>query len=138
MTEHFRRAGNARSAAREAALMAALPAQVAHAQQAAAAFADILRGVDAAGITSRAALARLPVTRKGELFERQKAQRASDVFGGFATTLRGGRPCAASTPRPARSTNPRAPRADYWRTARAMFAAGFRAGDLVHNASATT
>ena len=48
---------------REAALMAALPQQIAHAQQASPAFADILAGVDAAGVTHRAALARLPVTR---------------------------------------------------------------------------
>ena len=56
---------------RESALLAALPGQVAHAQARSAAFAEILAGVDAHGVTSRAALARLPVTRKGELFERQ-------------------------------------------------------------------
>jgi hypothetical protein len=37
------------------------------------------------------------------------------------------------TSRPAPSTNPKAPAPDYWRAGRAMFAAGFRAGDLVHN-----
>ncbi|MFO1245401.1 MAG: AMP-binding protein [Ramlibacter sp.] len=118
---------------READLMAALPRLVAHAQARSAAFADILRGVDAAGITSRAALARLPVTRKHELFERQKAQRASDVFGGFATTVRGPqmRRIYAS---PGPIYEPEGPRADYWRAARAMHAAGFRAGDLAHNA----
>ncbi len=61
-------------AEREAAVMAALPGQVAHAQQRSAAFAEILAGVDAAGVTSRAALARLPVTRKHELLERQQAR----------------------------------------------------------------
>ena len=50
-------------AAREAALLNALPAQVAHAQQRAGAFARALRGVDAAAITSREALSRLPVVR---------------------------------------------------------------------------
>jgi len=34
-------------------------------------------------------LARLPVTRKGELHERQKATRATDPFGGFSTLVRG-------------------------------------------------
>ncbi len=118
---------------READLMAALPQMVAHAQARSAAFAEILRGVDAASVTSRAALARLPVTRKHELFERQKAQRASDVFGGFATTVRGPqmRRIYAS---PGPIYEPEGPRADYWRAARAMFAAGFRAGDLAHNA----
>jgi phenylacetate-CoA ligase len=62
-------------AAREAALMSALSAQVANAQKNSAAFADILKSVDAGQVTSRAALARLPVTRKSELHERQKAAR---------------------------------------------------------------
>src|SRR5690606_40764391 len=71
-------------AAREAALMAALPQQIAHAQKASPAFASILAGVDAAAIASRAALAQLPVTRKYELLERQQAGRAANVFGGFS------------------------------------------------------
>lgn len=50
-------------AEREAALMAALPQQIAHAQKASPAFAGILAGVDATTITGRAALAQLPVTR---------------------------------------------------------------------------
>jgi len=69
---------------REAALMQALPQQIAHAQQHAAAFAKSLSQVDARSITSRAALAQLPVIRKYELLEQQKAQRAQDVFGGFS------------------------------------------------------
>jgi phenylacetate-CoA ligase len=46
----------------------------------------LLRGVDAASINSRAALAQLPVTRKYELLDRQKAARATggSVFGGFS------------------------------------------------------
>jgi phenylacetate-CoA ligase len=67
---------------REAALMTALPLQVAHAQAHSEAFAHILVGVDAHSITSRAALAQLPVTRKSELFERQQAERARHVSGG--------------------------------------------------------
>jgi hypothetical protein len=65
--------------------MAELATQVAHAQRHSTAFAEILRGVDAQAVNSRAALARLPVTRKTELLERQKASRASDPFGGFST-----------------------------------------------------
>jgi phenylacetate-CoA ligase len=60
-----------------------LPAQIAAAQRTAA-FAEILRGVDAGAVSSRQALAQLPVTRKHELLERQKAQRGSDPFGGFS------------------------------------------------------
>ena len=73
------------SAEREATLMAALPRQIAHAQSRTTAFATLLQGVDAAAITDRTALARLPVTRKYELLERQKAGRADNVFGGFAS-----------------------------------------------------
>jgi phenylacetate-CoA ligase len=118
---------------REAALMAALPRQVAHAQARSAAMGEILRGVDAAGVTSRAALAHLPVTRKHELFERQKAQRAQDPFGGFAAVVRGPQmPRVYSSPGPI--YEPEGTQRDYWRSGRAMYAAGFRAGDLVHNA----
>ena len=60
-------------AAREAALLAALPAQIAHAQKHAPAFAEILKDIRAADITSRGALAELPVIRKYELLEKQKA-----------------------------------------------------------------
>jgi len=119
---------------REAAVMAALPGQVAHAQQRSAAFAEILAGVDAAGVTSRAALARLPVTRKHELLERQQARRAAggDVFGGFSAVGFGaGMPRVFASPGPI--YEPEGTRRDYWRMARAIHAAGFRAGELVHN-----
>jgi len=117
---------------REAALLAALPRQIAHAQQNSPAFADILAGVDAAGVTSRAALAQLPVTRKHELLERQQAQRASSVFGGFSALGFG-----AGMPRvfasPGTIYEPEGTRRDYWRMARAIYAAGFRPGELIHN-----
>jgi phenylacetate-CoA ligase len=120
-------------AQREAQLMAALPLQVAHAQLATPAFAAILGGVNAAVITSREALARLPVTRKHELFDRQRAARASDPFGGFSALVRGPKmPRAFASPGPI--YEPEGTARDYWRAGRAMFAAGFRAGDLVHNA----
>lgn len=118
--------------AREAALLAALPTQVAHARAASPAFASILAGIDPASTTSRAALARLPVTRKHELHERQRAGLASGAFGGFAAIGYG-----AAMPRlfcsPGPMYEPEGARRDYWRMARALFAAGFRAGDLVHN-----
>ena len=74
---------------REAELLQALPKQIAHAQQHTPAFADILKGVNAAAITSREALAALPVTRKYELLARQQAQRHTDVFGGFSALSSG-------------------------------------------------
>lgn len=133
MSEHFDALETRDPAQREAQLLAALPAQLAHAQQSSAAFRDILAGVDAAAVTSRAALARLPVTRKSELFERQKAQRLADPFGGFATIVRGpAMPRVFASPGPI--YEPDGTTRDYWRAGRAMYAAGFRAGDLVHNA----
>ena len=60
-------------AASESALLAALPWQIAHAQKNAPAFAEILKDINAADITSRNALAKLPVIRKYELIEKQKA-----------------------------------------------------------------
>ena len=70
-------------AEREAALMAALPGHV-RAAQAVPALAERLAGVQPERITSRAALAQLPVTRKHELFEQQKARRHGSVFGGYS------------------------------------------------------
>jgi len=117
---------------REAAQMAALPGQLAHALQHSAAFADILRGIDVAAINSRAALARLPVTRKSELLERQNAQRTIDPFGGFSALVRG--PAMSrifASPGPIYEPEGATP--DYWRAGRALYAAGFRSGELVHN-----
>jgi phenylacetate-CoA ligase len=122
---------------REAALMAALPSQIAHAQKNSAALAEILKGIDAAQVSSRDALARLPVTRKYELLARQQALRAQDPFGGFSTIGWKGMVRSAGVRRVYQSPGPiyepegHAP--DYWRAARAMAAAGFEAGDLVHN-----
>ncbi len=115
-------------------MMAALPQQIAHAQQHTAAFASILAGVNAADVNSRAALARLPVTRKYELLERQKAARAAggDAFGGFSALVRG--PAMTRVfASPGPIYEPEGAGKDYWRTARALYAAGFRAGELVHN-----
>ena len=119
-------------AEREAALLAALPAQIAHARSASPAFAEILEDIDPATITSRAALAALPVTRKSELLARQQARRAENVFGGFSTIGFGAAmPRVFSSPGP--MYEPEGTRRDYWRMARALFAAGFRAGELAHN-----
>jgi phenylacetate-CoA ligase len=132
MNQHLDTLETRPHAEREAALFASLPAQVAHAQANSTAFADILRGVDAAAVTSRAALARLPVTRKSELFERQKAQRERNVFGGFSTVGWGaGMARVFSSPGPI--YEPEGVGKDYWRMARAIYAAGFRSGELIHN-----
>ena len=127
-------------AQREAALMAALQAQLAHAKQASAAFADLLQDVDPTRVVDRASLAKLPVIRKHELQERQQAARqgkagavaAGNVFGGFSALGYG-----AAMPRvfasPGPIYEPEGTARDYWRMARAIYAAGFRPGELIHN-----
>jgi phenylacetate-CoA ligase len=119
---------------REAALLTALPAHIAHAQQHSAAMRDALQGVNAQSITTRAALAKLPVTRKSELHDRQKAGREAgkDVFGGFSAVGYGAHmPRVFASPGPI--YEPEGTSRDYWRMARAIYAAGFRSGELVHN-----
>ena len=128
MTEHFDTLETRDPEIRERMAMAALPRQIAHAKAKAPAFARLLKDVDPAQITSRAALAQLPVTRKSELLELQKASRP---FGGFAALTRGQAARVFASPGPIYEPEGRGP--DYWRLARALFAAGFRAGDLVHN-----
>ena len=119
-------------ARREADLLAALPAQVAHAIANASAFAKSLGAIDATSVNSRSALAKLPVIRKHELLDQQKAKRETDIFGGFSSISYG-----KAMPRifasPGTIYEPEGIRSDYWRMARAIFAAGFREKELIHN-----
>lgn len=115
-------------AVREAALMAALPAQVAHAQASCPAYAELLAGVDAAGVVSREALAALPLTRKSSLAAAQAARRAQRLGGYAATAPRR----IFQSPGPLYEPEPEAASVDPWRIARALFAAGIRAGQLAH------
>ncbi len=119
--------------AREAALMAALAEQIRHAQTNAPYFGDLLAHVDGSAITSRQALASLPVTRKSALIE---AQQADYPFGGLAAMSTGNKATgdlARIFQSPGPIYEPEAKTEDFFRTARGLYAAGFRAGDLVHN-----
>ena len=113
---------------REAALLAALPGQIAHAKDNAPGFARILAGVDPAQVNSRAALARLPVTRKSDLGE---LQRGMPSLGGLNATPR--EKLAKIFVSPGPIYDPEGRGKDWWRTARGLYAGGFRAGDLVMN-----
>jgi phenylacetate-CoA ligase len=128
MVEHFDTLETRDPEVRERAQVAQLPARIAFAKARTAAYAKILAGVDPAAISSREALAQLPVTRKSELLELQKASRP---FGGFAVGRWGEMPRVFASPGPIYEPDGATP--DYWRLARALFAAGFRRGDLVHN-----
>src|SRR5512147_2767725 len=128
MHDHFDTLETRDPDVRERAHLARLPRQIALAKARAPAFARILADVDPAAVTSRAALAALPVTRKSELGELQKAARP---FGGFAAAAWGEAVRVFASPGPI--YEPEGGHPDYWRLARALFAAGFRRGDLVHN-----
>ena len=114
--------------ARERALGKALPVQIDNARQKAPAYRALLEGVNAKSIDSRTALAELPVTRKTELLQRQAE---APPFGGFAATATAELAHVFASPGPI--FEPEARRDDYWRMARALFAAGIRSGELVHN-----
>ncbi|MCE2878909.1 MAG: AMP-binding protein [Comamonadaceae bacterium] len=133
MSSYFDSLETRSAAEREQAIRLALPEQIRQAQKHSAAMGRILREVDAAAVDSREALARLPVTRKSELLELQKASRPADSFGGFAAVLRGPQ-MARIFASPGPIYEPDVSARDYWRVGRAIYAAGFRSGDLVHNA----
>ncbi|MBM3598414.1 MAG: phenylacetate--CoA ligase [Alphaproteobacteria bacterium] len=113
---------------RERQLFADLPGLIARAIQHAPGAAELLKGVAPGDITSRAALSQLPVLRKSELHDRQKLR---PPFGGLTTVEPGKLARIFASPGPI--YDPEGRRSDYWRFARALFAAGFRAGDVLHN-----
>src|SRR6478672_7262728 len=112
---------------REAELFSRLPG-ILRAAMAAPAYAQRLKGIDPASVTSRVALARLPVLRKSEL---PALPKATPPFGGFVTASPGSFARLFTSPGPI--FEPEAAHADPWRGARALFAAGFRPGDVVLN-----
>ncbi|MCK1737063.1 AMP-binding protein [Bradyrhizobium sp. 138] len=127
MTAHYDARETREPAAREADLFSHLP-EVLRAAIAAPAYAERLRGLDPAAVTSRAALAGLPVLRKSEL---PALHKASAPFGGFVAAAPGSFARLFTSPGPI--FEPEGRQADPWRGARALFAAGFRPDDVVLN-----
>jgi phenylacetate-CoA ligase len=127
MADHYDPLETREPAARERDLMARLPALVAGAMKAPA-WAAHLAGVDAKSVTSRAALAKLPVLRKSELPGMQKK---NPPFAGFLSHPISDFGRLFTSPGPI--YEPEAVVADPWRSARSLFAAGFRKGDIVLN-----
>ncbi|MFM8548425.1 MAG: phenylacetate--CoA ligase family protein [Betaproteobacteria bacterium] len=114
--------------AREGALMARLPELIAHAKALAPGGARRLAGVDARAVSSRKALAAIPVLRKTELKDLQSAQ---PPFGGFTTVEPGRMGRLYMSPGPI--FDPEGARPDPWRAARALWAAGMRPGHVIQN-----
>ncbi|MDC8757762.1 phenylacetate--CoA ligase family protein [Janthinobacterium fluminis] len=113
--------------AREREMMARLPALIAQAQSAPG-WARILRGVNPSDIDNRAALARLPVTRKADL---KQLQQQDKPFGGLASSPTSELARIYMSPGPIYDPEGRGP--DWWRFARPLYAAGVRAGGLLQN-----
>ena len=128
MTRHFDALETRNPAEREKIHFERLPKQLAYARDRTAYYAKALEGVDLAKVTSRAALAKLPVTRKSDL---NALQRASLPFGGLNATPASGLARIFMSPGPIYDPEGRGP--DFWRNARCLFAAGFRPGDVVLN-----
>ncbi|MGN6285628.1 MAG: phenylacetate--CoA ligase family protein [Afipia sp.] len=115
------------AATRDAANFARLPDILAAATKAPA-YAERFKGIDLASVTSRAALAKLPVLRKSEL---PALHKANPPFGGFVAHAPGSFGRLFTSPGPIFEPEPA--RDDVWRGARALFACGFRKGDVVLN-----
>ena len=107
-------------------LFSALPQQIKHIQQNTKNFQ--LEGIDPDSISSRQALAQLPVTRKSQLLS---LQRENPPFGGLAASPISEIAKVFISPGPI--FDPEGRRPNYWRLARALYAAGCRKGDLIHN-----
>ncbi|MGW1421205.1 phenylacetate--CoA ligase family protein [Bradyrhizobium manausense] len=127
MTAHYDALETREHAAREADLFARLPG-VLRSAMSAPAYAERLKGIDPAAVTSRTALAGLPVLRKSEL---PALHKASQPFGGFVAASPGSFGRLFTSPGPI--FEPEGRQADPWRGARALFAAGFRPDDIVLN-----
>lgn len=113
---------------RENEQLAQLPEHIARAVTAPG-WARQLAGVDPASVTSRAALATLPLLRKSDLIALQKEH---PPFGDFNVSQPGTLRRLLMSPGPI--FEPEGGGIDWWGVAPALYAAGFRADDIVHNA----
>ena len=113
---------------REQALMAALPEQVALAKRRSPAYGTLLADIDPFAVDTRQALARLPVTRKSAL---PALQHADPPFGGLTAVPTGELLRIFASPGPIYDAD--AAGTDVWHTARALYASGFRRGDILQN-----
>jgi len=113
---------------REATLIQALQGSFAAASKNSAYYTQSLSGFDAGQLTSRSALAALPVLRKSDLIA---AQEAAPPFGGLGTQAPDAMARLFLSPGPI--AEPQGADGDVWRFARALRAAGYVAGDIAHN-----
>ncbi len=127
MAGHYDKRETRDDSAREKDLMKRLP-QVMAAAMKVPAWRRHLGKIDPRAITTRAALAELPVQRKSDM---PGLQKASPPFGGFVPGKASSFGRLFMSPGPI--FEPEAIGHDVWRVGRAMSAAGFRRGDIVLN-----
>jgi len=127
MSDHYDALETRDPQEREAELFSQLP-DLLHKVMAAPSYAERLKDIDLAGITSRTALAGLPVLRKADL---PALHKTAPPFGGLVSGAPGSFGRLFTSPGPIFEPEPA--HADPWRGARALFAAGFRPGDVVLN-----
>ena len=113
---------------REMALLDTLPGHIEHAKTKTPYFGQLLKDVDPQTVRDRASLARIPVTRKSDLIALQKE---TPPFGGMTAVADGHLGRIFASPGPI--YDPQGATGDFWRFGRALWAAGFRRGDVVHN-----
>ncbi|RTZ45636.1 phenylacetate--CoA ligase family protein [Candidimonas sp. SYP-B2681] len=141
MTTYFEERERVSASEREQTLLARLPSALKRARERAPAIAVQLQGLDLDAFGARSDLAQIPVIRKSELLQAQLAMRQGGagqelpavgrVFGGFSAIGWGEAARVFASPGPI--YEPESKRPDYWGFARALYAAGFRPGELVHN-----
>jgi phenylacetate-CoA ligase len=129
MSEYFDSLEIREPAEREASLLLSLQKQIKNAKANAPAYAQKLQDIDPQSLDSIEAIVKFPITRKSDLIGRQKAARP---FGGLTALNQDDLRYIFASPGPIYEPGTR--RADYWRLARAAYAAGFRKGELIHSA----
>lgn len=127
MADHYDKLETRSQDEREDDLFARLPGLVASALKAPG-WQEQLKGIDPKALTSRAALAKLPIMRKSALPAMQKA---SPPFAGFVPTPVSAFGRLFTSPGPI--FEPEGTEKDPWGAARSLFAAGFRPGEIVLN-----
>ena len=116
------------SALREEQQFDELKKQLHNARDHAPAYAAILADVDIASVNDRTTLAAIPLTRKSDIAKRQSEL---PPLGGYAAAPMDSFYNVFASP--GGIFEPGAARDDYWNFARGLYAAGIRAGDLIHN-----
>ena len=145
MNTYFEERERAPASEREQSLLSRLLPALEAARERAPAIARQLQNVDVGSVRDRQGLSRIPVVRKSELLQAQLAMRqgsgaaklpsVSRIFGGFSAIGWGEAVRVFASPGPI--YEPESKRPDYWGFARALYAAGFRPGELVHNSTPT-